>query len=203
MNHLIWALPVLYFGVAWFFPWSHFQWESSISVSYVFDIVFVIALTIGFRLFQFKLFLHPRGLIARTIAIIGIALFSLFMVNLFGLKAPFKYVENLVLQILILAPIIEELIFRHVFYGVFEKYFINSKYNLILNSALFSLSHLPAIWMIPEEFSSFIIAQLVYTFVLGWMCTKSRMKSRAVFEPIFLHFVFNFIFYLAVIKGMI
>lgn len=203
MRNLVWLFPIFYFVIAWFFPWQNFQWDSSVSVSYVFDVFFVIGVSFTFKLFQFKFFWHPRGLIARTVAVIGAALFSLFIVGLFGLNAPFKYVDNLVLQILILAPIIEELIFRHAFYGLFEKYFSQAKYNIILNSFLFSISHLPAIWIIPEEFRDFIIAQLFYTFLLGWMCAKSRQKSRAIYEPIFLHFVFNFIFYVAVIKGVI
>ena len=203
MNHLIWVLPVIYFGTAWFFPWDLFQWNSSISVAYIFDITFVALITFSFRLFDFKVFIHPKGLFARSIAVLGAASFSLFIVNLFGLKAPFKYVDNLFVQILILAPIVEELIFRHAFYGVFNKYFRNTNHNLLLNSLLFSLSHLPAIWFLPPEFKSFIIAQLVYTFFLGWLCAKSRLKSRAVYEPIFLHFLFNLIFYLAVTRGII
>lgn len=203
MNHLIWILPFIYFGVAWVFPWEQFQWNSSISVAYVFDIIFVVLITFSFRLFHFKLFLHWRGFIARAIAVIGAALFSLFIVNLFGFKAPFKYVDQLFLQILILAPIVEELIFRQAFYGVFDKYFHNKNHNILLNSALFSLSHLPGVWFLPAEFRSFIYVQLLYTFLLGWLCAKSRMKSRAVYEPIVLHFLFNLVFYIAVNKGVI
>lgn len=203
MTHLILLLPFIYFAIAWFFPWNHFQWESSISVSYVFDILFVITTSLVFKLNQLKFFWHPRGLIARSIAIIFFAVFTIFMVNLFGLKTPFKYIENLFLQLLILAPIIEELVFRHTFFALFEKKILNKNINMVLNSFLFSISHLPALWLIPDEFQNFIILQLFYTFVLGWLCSKSRLKSRAVYEPVFLHFIFNLTFYFAVINGAI
>lgn len=203
MNHLIWVLPIIYFCMSWFFPWDFFQWNSSISVSYIFDLFFVAIVTLFFRLFDFRLFIHWKGFIARSIAVIGAALFSLFIINLFNLEAPFKYVDHLVLQILILAPIVEEFIFRHTFYGVFKKYFHKDSHNLLLNSFLFSISHLPAIWVLPPEFKPFIIAQLFYTFLLGWICAKSRLKSRAVYEPIVLHFLFNLVFFVAVMKGII
>lgn len=203
MSHIIWVLPVIYFSIAWVFPWSYFQWDSSISVSYIFDIVFVAIVTFSLRLFNFRFYFQPRGLFARSVAVLGAASFSLFIINLFGLKAPFKYVDHLFLQILILAPIIEELVFRQAFFGAFQKYFHKENHNLILNSFLFSVSHLPAIWFLPPEFKSFIFVQLIYTFLLGWMCAKSRLKSKAVYEPILLHFLFNLVFYLAVTKGII
>ena len=203
MKHLYWLFPFFYFAIAWFFPWDLIQWDSSISISYLFDILFVLIVTVSFKLFHFEFSLHLKGLIARSVAIIAAAIFSMFLINLFGLKAPFKYVENLALQILILAPIIEELIFRQAFYGVFSRYFEHPRHNLLLNSFLFSLSHLPAIWILPDEFKSFIIAQLFYTFLLGWLCAKSRMKSRTIFEPIVLHFIFNLLFYIAVKKQLL
>lgn len=203
MTYLSFIIPFIYFGIAWFFPWERFQWDSSISVSYVFDIIFVLIMTISFRLFNFKLFVHIKGFISRAIAVIGAGIFSLFIVNLFGFKAPFKYIDHLFVQILILAPIVEELVFRHAFFGAFDRVFHNKNYNILLNSILFSLSHLPGVWFLPVEFRSFIYIQLVYTFLIGWICAKSRMKSRAVYEPIILHFIFNFIFYMAVMKGVI
>lgn len=203
MNHLIWILPLFYFSTAWFFPWDKFQWDSSISVAYIFDLVFVGIITFYFKIFDFKLFINVKGLIARVFAVIGAAALSIFIVNLFALKAPFKFLDHLFLQILILAPIVEELVFRQAFYGAFRKYFQKDSHNLLLNSALFSLSHLPAIWFLPAEFKPFIIAQLIYTFFLGWLCAKSRLKSGSVYEPILLHFLFNLVFYVAVTKGII
>ena len=60
------------------------------------------------------------------------------------------------------------------------------------------MSHLPALWFLPEEFHGFIGFQLFYTLLLGWICAKSRVKTNGMLEPVVLHFAFNLIFYIAV-----
>lgn len=211
MKHIIWALPIIYFSIAWFFPWEYFQWKSTIAISYVFDVLFILTISGIYKLRVLNFNLQIKTFLARLVAVLGCSIFALFLINLFGVSAPFKYIDNLAIQILFLAPVVEEFIFRHAFYGTFQNYFDQlsnqssnkTRQNLFLNSFLFSISHLPGVWFLPEEFRGFIFLQLVYTFVLGWICSKSRLKSGSVFEPIILHFIFNFIFYIAVKQGVI
>lgn len=203
MKHLVWLAPVIYFAVTWFFPWDVIQWNSTVSISYIFDIIFCISCFVIFRLPIRFGNQDTKGAVSRIIATIGVATFSLFIANLFILSAPFKYIELLFLQILILAPLIEEFLFRYAIFGALEKYFHNKNYLLLCNALLFSLSHAPAIYILPKEFHGFIYAQLIYTFFLGWICAKARLKTGSIIEPIILHFIFNLIFYVAIIKGII
>ena len=203
MKHLVWFAPIIYFAVTWFFPWETIQWNSTVSISYLFDILFCISCFFIFRLPVRVGNQDVKGATSRLIAAISVAVFSLFMTNLFVLPAPFKYIEFLFLQILILAPFIEEFIFRYAIFGATEKYFKNKNYLLLSNAILFSLSHAPAIYLLPKEFHGFIYAQLTYTFFLGWICAKARLKTGSVIEPIILHFIFNLIFYIAITKGII
>ncbi len=143
------------------------------------------------------------GAAARLISVVGAAFFALMLANLFKFPAPFKYIELLGIQILILAPIVEELIFRHALFGAFRNYFNNENFLLLSNAILFSISHLPAIWALPEVFHPFVYLQLFYTLILGWICAKSRLRTGSVMEPMILHFIFNLIFYVAVIKEIV
>lgn len=203
MRHLIWLSPIIYFSISWGFPWDKVQWDSTISISYLFDIIFVTISCIFFKnFFEFKK-IDFKGGISRIIAVLILAIVSLLITSLSGIKSPFGYIEHLVLQILILAPIIEELVFRQAIFIAFSNYFKNKNILLLSNSIFFSLSHLPALFILPEEFKSFIFIQLVYTFFLGWICTKARLKNGNIAESVILHFLFNLVFYFAVVGQII
>jgi len=172
----------------------------SISVSYVFDVMF--ALTVlslsGKKNYIGKTI--PKNLIIRLVLVFGVALLAVTILHLSEpLVAPFKHVNYLFIQILILAPIIEELVFRGAIYELFKNAGIPIWVNNLVNSILFSLSHIAALYALPEEFHAFIYFQLKYTFVLGHLCAKSRERTHGVLEPIILHFAFNLVFYLAVV----
>lgn len=189
---------VVYFCVLWMVPWDSFTpslW--SISFSYIFDLIFFLTI---FALYKNKNFLgrfnfHGASLRLLLTIILGVLCNSIIK-NSEPLVSPFGYIQNIVVQLLIMAPIFEELVFRGGIYKLFEKAIENSLYRTIINSALFSFSHGFAFFLLPEEFHNFIYFQMGYTFLLGWICTKSRERSVGIVEPIFLHFVFNLIFYL-------
>jgi len=187
----------------WLFPWDMIQWDSTISISYIFDLLVVASLTVMFRLKFYLGTIAPAGMIARALSVAGAACFALMLASVLKLAAPFKYVELLEVQILFLAPIIEELVFRHALFGAFKSHFKNENMLILSNAIFFSISHLPAIWALPPVFHSFIYLQLFYTLILGWICAKSRLRTGSVVEPMLLHFIFNLIFYVAVIKGII
>lgn len=195
------ALVALYFGVAWFFPWERFQVDSTISVSYVWDALF--ALVIGLL---YKLPLSSgtfSGVFPRIVAIIALAGASLFFLQLAAYPAPFRYLERPILQLLVLAPLLEEFVFRYAFLGASLNSLGSKNKALLLGAVLFSLSHVPAIWHLPNEFRPFVAVQLIYTFAMGWVIGKSRVRTGGVLEPVLLHLVFNLCFYLAMVKGWI
>jgi membrane protease YdiL (CAAX protease family) len=203
MNKVIinFSLIVLYFLVAWFYPWGNIQIESTISVSYIWDLLFVVA--IGIYLKELPKLRVDKLILIRLPIVALLATLSIYIVHSLKFPAPFKYIENIVLQILILAPLVEELIFRQAIFGLLAKLNFNEKLKIAIGSFLFSLSHAHALRFLPTEFHDFIYIQLIYTFVLGWIVTRARIKSQSILEPIILHFVFNLIFYLAVLKEWI
>ena len=134
MNLFVYLSPILYFAISWFFPWKLIQWESSISVTYIYDLFFVAFVAI---------LLRPKmkvkvdiGIFIRILVTMAMALTCILLTSSFGLKAPFKYVENLFIQILILAPIIEEFVFRFAFFELFKEKVANKKTRLLLNLSL-------------------------------------------------------------------
>jgi len=203
MKHLVWLSPIIYFSISWFFPWDKIQWDSTISISYIFDLLFVTLSCFYYKNFFNFSNLDIKGGISRVIGVSILAAISLLITSLSAIKSPFGYIEHLVLQILVLAPIIEEFVFRQGIFIAMEKYFKNKNFLLLSNSIFFSLSHMPALFILPEEFKSFIHIQLVYTFFLGWICTKARLKNGNVGESIVLHFIFNLFFYFAVSSQLI
>jgi membrane protease YdiL (CAAX protease family) len=191
-------VPTLYFTILWSVPWSNFQVHSSISVSYLFDLLFV-ALTF-FILKKRNILgeLTLKGTLIRTGAACLMAIACIAIIKSSGLQSPFKFIEYKGLQLLLFAPLIEELVFRGAFFEIFYKSRLRPQIALLLNSILFSFSHSAGFFYLPVEFHQFIVFQLVYTLFLGWMCSKSRFKSQGILEPIILHFVFNLMFYFGV-----
>ena len=198
----IFILPVaaVYFLISWLTPWHQLAPKSSISASYVFDLVFILMVFIFNQEINIKGFIKPKTLFLKAIVTTICAVICLSFIHYNQLQTPFKFVDNLFLQMIILAPFIEEFVFREAFYTLQKRFSGDGKSLLFLNSLLFSFSHYSGALLLPEEFHSFIYLQLAYTFPLGWLCAKSRKVSGGVIEPIILHLTFNTVFYIGVIK---
>jgi membrane protease YdiL (CAAX protease family) len=192
------VIPVCYFAVSWLFPWEKYQWESSISVSYIFDGIFIILAGLILRKVPSYQIENIKRIPGKLVAILGLAALSIFLNNLFAFQAPFRFVDQLAIQLLVMAPLVEELVFRFGFFHIFEKVGFTQKWQLNINSLLFSISHLPAMWVVPVEFRTFIGYQMVYTFALGWVCTKAMIRHKSLLVPIIMHFLFNLLFYIGV-----
>ncbi len=199
------AICAAYFILSWFFPWERFQVDSTISISYLWDLLFCVLLGVGYRLPlkgpQIKKQL--KGLLPRGIGTLFLAIGSILFVQMSNTLSPFKYLERPVLQLLVLAPLVEEFVFRYAIMGASLVALDSRKKAVLLSAVLFSISHLPGLWHLPEPFKPFIYIQLVYTFFLGWIIAKARVRTGGVWEPVALHFLFNLCFYIAVTKGWI
>jgi membrane protease YdiL (CAAX protease family) len=201
INILPFFVPVLYFTFSWFFPWEVIKLDSSVSITYLYDIFFV---AISALILKPKFGLRVKvTFFIRLLFVSALALVCIMMTAQFNISAPFKYVDNLFIQILILAPIIEEFIFRFTFFEIFKKKISNKKAFYFLNAFLLSLSHAGALSVLPEEFFPYVFFQILYTFFLGWVCARAKDESDSIVEPILLHFVFNLFFYFAVINQVI
>lgn len=193
-------LPMFYFCLQWQVNWQELTPQGwSISISYLFDACFALSvLAIGSKR-NFLGVLKKRNLIIRMVLVVGVALLCvtiLYMSEM--LNSPFKHVDSLFLQMLLLAPILEELVFRGAIYELFKLAEVKIWVNNLINSILFAASHAAGFFVLPKEFYPFLVFQMQYTFVLGHLCAKSRERTHGVLEPIILHFAFNLVFYVAV-----
>lgn len=197
----VFLVPSFYFIILWVYSWeslSFLAFMEPISPSILFDVIIGVG---GLYLLKQREILGTLTLKGSGIrvAFTGvIAIVCILLTNLLGLLSPFKYIEMPFVQLLIIAPFLEELVFRGLFFGLGEKAQLSSKVNVLYNSILFSISHAPAIWIISPEFHTFIIFQMFYTLGLGFICAQSRYKSQGLGEPILLHFIFNLVFYISV-----
>lgn len=188
-------LVSLYFAFSWGLPWH--KLTSTISFSYIFDFLFALIVSFFFQLpWKIKWSINKQCL--KSFAeVFLLAFFSIFAIWFMDIETPFRLVSNLELQLLLLAPVLEELVFRQ----TFQRFLINQlggKYvTSMLVAAVFSFSHLVALKILPAEYVPFIGFQVFYTFTLGLICGQALQKFQSVMVPITLHFIFNLIFYLA------
>jgi len=121
-----------------------------------------------------------RSIIPFVMLGIGISSFS----NMVIIKInPNEVVEMnilfLILSSVIVGPIVEEIIFRHILVGKLEKF--NNKINtILLASIIFSLMHNG-------------IINIIYAFILGVILNVIYIKSKNLLYPIIVHSSANFI----------
>lgn len=194
---MIFLVFILYYLLVFFFPFEGLKFMPSISSIYLFEVIFITIVSVIFKInLSFKIE-KLRGLVKKLILTIVLAGISLVIIKYFNFATPFKHLDNYILQLIILAPIIEELIYRHILFGLLTKKKIDKQNHLFFNSMLFSFSHAIAFFSLPALFYPFIFLQLFYTFALGWIMTKARIDHVGIQVPILLHFIFNLIFLLA------
>ncbi len=115
-----------------------------------------------------------------------------------GVPIPFDLVgTETVLFLLLVAPILEELIFRFLLWQPVQALTGRAWLALIFTAFLFSYSHLHAIWFVPPVIHSFIIYQTAYTLALGVACGYFVYRYNSVTGAMMIHFAFNLGFYLA------
>lgn len=190
--------PIFYFYMSWFFPWDIINVKSTISISYLFDIFFAATIFLSLKKKPKIGYFKKNSSIFMSLSTIILGIICVSLTKQIGFKAPFKYIDYLFVQILILAPIIEELVFRGAFMELAENAKLSSRVSLTFNALLFSFSHASALWHLPNEFKNFIWFQILYTLILGFICARSRLSSGGILKPILLHFGFNLVFYVAI-----
>jgi membrane protease YdiL (CAAX protease family) len=189
------VLVIVYFSFSWGLPWHKIP--STISFSYIFDFLFALSVSFFFRLpWKFRWILTKQTLKA-TLEVILLSAGSVLAIWYMDIETPFRLVNNLEWHLLLFAPILEELVFRQTFQRVLISS-VGGKYvTSMLVAAIFAFSHLVGLSVLSPEYVPFIGFQVFYTFLLGLICGQALLRFHSVFAPIFLHFVFNLIFYIA------
>ncbi len=189
------ALVIVYFAFSIGLPWEKIP--SPISFSYVFDLLFALGVSFFFRLpWKFKWnFTHQT--LKAIVEVIGLGSASILCIWYLDIETPFRLVNNLEWHLLLLAPILEELVFRQTFQRVLVSS-VGGKYvTSMLVAAIFAFSHLVGLRVLPAEYVPFIGFQVFYTFVLGLICGQALLRFHSVFAPMVLHMLFNLTFYIS------
>lgn len=182
-----------YLLISAFVPWEKFSLSNGLLSNIFFDIGFIFLMIKLFKLqFSYKLNFE-KGDLSKILATISLAAGSILCLNSLSIQNPFIYIDWLFFNLVIVGPILEEFIFR----GVFSSFYTKKRIlQHILSGGVFSLSHSLSMINAPESFYKFFYVQILYTFILGIICSVSFTKSRNILKPILIHIVFNSIFYL-------
>lgn len=188
-------LVIIYFAFSWGLPWH--KLPSSISFSYIFDLIFALGVSFFFRLpWKFKWIITKQTYKAAA-EVVALAVLCLGAIWFMDIETPFRLVSGLELHLLFFAPVLEELVFRQ----TFQRFLINQvggkRVTSMLVAAIFAFSHLVGLTVLPAEYVPFIGFQVFYTFVLGVLCGQALLRFHSVIAPIVLHFLFNLTFYVA------
>lgn len=189
------ALVIIYFGFSWGLPWH--KLPSTISFSYIFDLLFALGVSFFYRLpWKFKWNITRQTFKAMG-EVVALAVAAIAAIWYMDIETPFRLVNGLEWHLLFFAPILEELVFRQTFQRVLIAQ-VGGKYvTSMLVASIFAFSHLVGLTVLPVEYVPFIGFQVFYTFVLGIICGQALLRFHSVIAPIFLHFLFNLSFYIA------
>lgn len=189
------ALVILYFAFSWGLPWQALP--STISFSYVFDLLFALGVSFFFRLpWKFKWNVNRQTFKAAG-EVILLATGVIAAIWYMDIETPFRLVNHLEWHLLLFAPILEELVFRQTFQRMLVSTVGGKKVTSMLVASIFAFSHLIGLTVLPAEYVPFIGFQVFYTFILGLICGQALLRFGSVLAPITLHFLFNLMFYIA------
>lgn len=188
-------LVLIYFSFSWGLPWHKIP--STISFSYVFDLLFALGVSFFFRLpWKFKWNVNKQNFKAMG-EVFVLAAGAIGAIWYMEIETPFRLVQNLEWHLLLFAPVLEELVFRQTFQRVLIGNMGGKRVTSMLVAAIFAFSHLVGLAVLPVEYVPFIGFQVFYTFVLGVICGQAMLRFHSVLAPITLHFLFNLTFYVA------
>lgn len=195
------VLVTIYFGFSWGLPWHLIP--STISFSYIFDFLFALGVSFFFRLpWKFKWKINRHAVMA-TLEIVALAVAVIGAIWYMEIEIPFRLVNHLEWHLLLFAPILEELVFRQTFQRVLISSVGGKRVTSMLVASIFAFSHLIGLSVLPVDYVPFIGFQVFYTFILGVLCGQALLRFHSILAPIFFHFLFNLIFYAAMLLEII
>jgi membrane protease YdiL (CAAX protease family) len=191
------SLGIISFYLVFRLGFDSFWQQRSPYYAYAFEVVFVCV--IGFLSKQ-----QVKWQVVITDNLIPVAMsfaggFAIYKLAPFsGIVIPFDLtVAETIFLLLILAPILEELIFRMALWEPMTAIFRKSSTIVIGTSILFSVGHLISLWAVPEQFRVFVLYQTLYVILLGLGAGWRRLATGSPTASILVHFGFNFGFFIA------
>lgn len=150
-----------------------------------------------YTLYKPKIKFQSEKLLKYGVVFLILGASSFLGAKAFNILVPFDFNRPRdIFSLLIIAPILEEFLFRFAYWEPFNRLFKSKTLTLIINSLLFSLSHFVAYFYVPESFHDFVFYQSIYTLILGFLLGVTYIKTNNLLYPIFYHFYFNLGFYL-------
>jgi membrane protease YdiL (CAAX protease family) len=187
----VWVItPVAALGA----PWSSFAWWTAMK-----GLVWFALAAVLFRPESRRTWLgtyRGRGLTVLLIAVAWPVLDT--AATRIGLKAPTPTPSlssllagwNATLNVLVMAPILEELLFRGLFWSKLEATKLRGAHVWLLSAGAFAALHLPG-WIAMRGASPSLFGDLGMVFLVGLFTGLGRWLSGSVWPAAFLHLVNN------------
>jgi membrane protease YdiL (CAAX protease family) len=172
----------------------------------IFDLTFAAGATWHFRA---RFFVAPLSRQIFSIALLSFLSGCITAAVAQGLKLeiPFNLFDTYTLLLLLIGgPILEELIFRFSLWELIPEVkgfgvLWRERLSLGLTTLFFAAAHFTALQYVSEGLQSFVLFQTGYTLILGYVCGRSRISTRALGTPIVIHMLFNLGFF-AIARGL-
>lgn len=120
--------------------------------------------------------------------------------KLVGATVPFNINSlSICLMLVVVAPILEELIFRHALFIPLQKLLKSTPLVILITSLIFSYSHFRAFFGGSGAIRTFVIYQSVYTFLIALLWGFYRIKRKSLVLAMLMHAAFNLGFGIAAI----
>jgi len=184
------TLLTLYFLSSYFFNNQLVRIDAY--MPYAVEVFWVIMTLMIFRDnidFHYKFsFLH----IFELLLLIGFGFVICILAKYLHIAIPInKSDPHTLILLLIVAPILEELIFRKTLFSIFERIYNNSTFIVIVTAIMFSYAHFHYIFSVGRTYQSFIIYQSVYTLVMGLWFGLRILNLKSINGTIIMHFCVN------------
>lgn len=178
----------------WKVSWPNLFGSDFFSSSYIFEIVLGLVLmffhrkapTLYFKASHFQFLINS----------ILVALFFSWFILKLNIKHPFVYLSAPFIQLVFIAPLLEEWIYRFSWGSLSIKSEVQNEKIVNITAIIFALSHMPAIFYLGSDFYLFFALQFVYTFILGIICGRAFVDEGSLFTSVLSHVLFNLTFYL-------
>jgi len=176
-------------------------WETiSPLYSYLFEVCFVVSCFLVYRkkkkhkIFNVEL---DKNFLLQLLPwpFVGFIVYRLALKSTILIPFEFNSVQILLL-LLIVAPVLEEFIFRYALWEAVSDLVKSDELKVWISSLLFSIGHLISMFMISPDFRPFVLYQSFYVIILGFGVSQMRIKTGSITGSILIHFLFNLGFYL-------
>jgi membrane protease YdiL (CAAX protease family) len=176
--------------------WGHKLEQNYWWSTYLIELIFIISVLIFYSKDIKKFLKWNSSFIKKAIIFLLFGGLSRFFIYLGGWSIPWDLNDPLTIFILlIIAPLLEESLYRGAIWILLSKMINGPKKILGLTSGLFSLSHLYPIWFVDKRFAPMIYTQTIYTLILGLGCGQALLKHKSFGLSVLRHFMFNVGFY--------